>query len=1250
MSAPVASASWTASQAEAIRADGNVLVVAGAGTGKTRTLVERCLRWIDAGESLDHVLLVTFTEAAAAEMRARIRSALVQRAEGSTDTEWGVNHFQEQLALLETASISTLHRFCLELVRSHFHALALDPQLIVLDERQVHPLMEESLRLAIDGWLSGPSGTESAAHALLEGFAGDSVARLREVVVRVHQFAQSLPQPEHWLRIQEELFSEPHPETWTQWFLSFFQEWAMRWRPQLEAFCHNAQVLACWKALDPTRWTSTPDLANARTALQSIYDADVGCSWPRGTKTSVRRPLADFFKEAGFLHGTVVGGAGDSDPLDADWQETRLRMRALIQLVQSFHRIFTRSKRELGGLDFSDLEQLSLRLLYEESGDLSHVAVECRERFHHVFVDEVQDINAAQDAILRAVSRDGASGNRFLVGDIKQSIYRFRLANPEIFREYESRWRQAGAGYHVVTLTENFRSHESILKCINEVFRFWMGSSTKGVVYDDRAALQFGNAEHRSALRHVEGQPRVQLRVVLTSGDESIETTDSTDAATLGGAESEARWIAQRLKTLVETQYPVWDESKCDFRPVRWEDMVVLLRSPGSKAETFAREFHRAQVPLSAARGGFLESSEISDLMSILQLLDNPLQDIPLAAVLRSPFVGFAVEELAEVRIALRRQPLWTALQHIAAMPLDATDSRFEFRKRVQTKCRAFLHPFAKWRETIRLTSLSHCLETILVDTHYEAMLAADPRGEARLANVRKLIELARQFDPFQRQGLFRFLRFIENQQAAPTELESVPVESAHAVRLLSIHRSKGLEFPIVVVADLNKPFNQSDLHQDILLDETLGLCPRMVVPERGIRYSSLPHFLAKSRAKEELVGEELRLLYVAMTRAKDLLILVGNDRNAKAWQEAEPQVSKALNSEAAKLEGRTALAWIRHWMLRQVMPSSVPDESEKIGVVAGRSEWLEWEIGSLNELPTGGAETDTLTTVLPGSTSRSSTDRLPEADIAGNPQLRRVDLSHWLEVLQWKYPFLKATEEPAKTTVSVLRRRAIEARDDAAVPWEALRRSRSVSVSERETARQSPSGVSASERGTSHHVYLQWLDWTKTQSPLDLRNEAERMRTLGILEAKEIESLDFQALLEFWQSSVGQQLRTSIHSAQRELPFTSRLTGKELMQLGLLESLVGWDPEDFVVVQGQIDLAIVKKDEVWLLDFKTDRLGDRSLSERAEAYRVQMQVYALALENIYRRPVTRRWLHFLSARTTVEVPALGAWSDNLEV
>ena len=753
-----------------------------------------------------------------------------------------------------------------------------------------------------------------------------------------------------------------------------------------------------------------------------------------------------------------------------------------------------------------------------------------------------------------------------------------------------------------------------------------------GVNYDDEAKLKFGkrwgetpgepdqNDGHSPATAREDARPtdiepcaELLLRFKTGRGEEPSDVETGGDVADLEESEKEARLLALRLKELEKSGHKIWDDEEKISRAAKWSDMAVLLRSPRGKSEIFAKQFERAGVPLAVGRGGFFDGAEILDLLSLLELLDNPLQDVPTIAVLRSPLVGCSLDELAEIRLAAKGVHFWTALnrwrEEQGAKRKAESGNADLFRK-----IHLFLERFSRWRKLARQASLSQCLDEILAETHYGDWLRAQSRGAQRRANVEQFLNLAQKFDQFQRQGLFRFLKFIEAQREAGVEPDAAPVAEENAVRLMSIHQSKGREFPVVAIADLAKPFNMQDLRDDIILDEEYGLCPRVKPPDRGGRYPSLTHWLAQRRQRRELLGEELRLLYVAMTRTRDTLILTGGIAEKK-W---ETHWTKPATVTPQKIAGAKSFAdWLGMWFGMRSAECGVRSE------MRGALPELRWCIADNTEL----AKNSELRTP-------DSKMELSALDDATAERLRAM--------LSWNYPQAAAIQQAAKSSVTALRRLAGETDDEAEqifapkFPGKRLART-PASPGQKRKAESGKRKLSAAETGTAHHKFLQFFSIQGATDFKSLTAEARRLEREKILSADERAALDVKALADFWNSEIGKKILEQNQFVKRELPFTAKFSPAELAEILGRKPEAGLEQE-FVVVQGVADLAVLLPEEIWLVDFKTDAVRANELPEKTGIYAPQLKLYAAALAKIYSRPATRRWLHFLALRLTVEL------------
>jgi ATP-dependent helicase/nuclease subunit A len=1177
--------SLTPNQRQAVAARGNVLVMAGAGTGKTRTLIARCLDCLERERaSLDELLIVTFTEAAAAELRQRLRKSLEEKNAASPD-----EHFwPEQIARFDLAHIGTLHSFCLRLVREHFYELGLDPQLAILDEGEARQLAAEILDEQFNSHYEGEDKFSLAVQDLIKIHGGGRDEKIRALILRLHHYSQTRPDAAGWLAEQIQIFSAAEPMEWQRWLLAAIEDWRDEWLPVLEILKGGNE-----KAAELAGILSRLDNGLARgfaaEVLEQILSADG--NWPAKRKTILRQPLEDLFDEAAFLAALAPVKNG-SDPLAEDWTWVRSHMETLLRLAREFAGKFSERKQADGVLDFHDLEQFALKLLWDFGDNQPTATAESwRKKLRFIFVDEYQDINAAQDKIIAALSRDGDGANRFLVGDVKQSIYRFRLADPRIFRDYARDWR--GKSGQTIPLADNFRSRESLLNLVNSVFSLLMREEIGGVNYDDAAKLKFGDPKKRgdfSAER--DSAPRAELLLRLKAGrNESPESDDESGLnglADLEESEKEARLVARHLKKLVAEKHKIWDDEKKVFRAVEWRDMAILLRAPSGKAEIFAKQFDHAGIPLVVERGGFYDSSEVLDLLGVLQLLDNPLQDVPVIAVLRSPLVGLSLDELAEIRLVTDGH-FWFALN-------QAKSPKSKVQSETRAKIEQFLERFQRWRKLAQQSSLSQCLELILAETHYDDWLKSRPRGAHRHANVQRFLNLAEKFDQFQRQGLFRFLKFIEAQREAEVEPEVSPVADENAVRLMSIHQSKGLEFPVVVLPDLAKNFNEQDLHGEIIFDEEFGLCPKVKPPSSGRRYPSLPYWLAQRHQRREQAGEELRLLYVALTRARDTLILTGSI-SANKWEKLwrEPVAGTPQKILAAK----SYADWLGLWFAQQPGTSSA---------LSGDLPHLRWRIVDDAELMESKAD-----------------GRRPTAE-AKPAELDDKILQRLRQTLIWSYGFGAATQRAAKSSVTALRRQAADELDDEGAP------AFNFQFSEKRFAKNPK--LNAADAGTAHHKFLQHFALEKTG---ELAAEAERLVREGYLSADESAVLDLAALAAFWNSPLGKKITANAANVRRELPFTAKFSPADLDRILGRTTEAGLENE-FVVVQGVADLVVLLPQETWLVDFKTDAMRAGELADKVKIYSPQLKLYALALEKVYMRPVKDCRLHFLSLQRSESV------------
>lgn len=1301
---------WTDEQWMAVAAEGSrLLVSAAAGSGKTAVLVERIIsRIADEARPLDvdRLLVATFTKAAAAEMKARIRSALEELLERRPDSR----HLRKQLALLPRAPITTLHAFCLDIVRQYAPLAGIDPDFRVIGEIEAE-LMKIDI---LDELLEERYGAEGSGGPLVRlserygGERGDEL--LHRLILKLYDFARSQPWPEHWLRECARRFAEADAGRLAA------SPWAedMR-REALIALEGAGSLLAAARDLalrpgGPASYAETleEDLAVA----ERLRAAVAGQPWDRwkeafaavsfGRLKAVRggnadpriqervKKLRDDARKS-VLAVAEEWMARDPDEYAAELKELAPDMEALAELVIAFGERYAQAKRERGVMDFGDLEHTALRLLRApestpERPVPSDVALAYRERFEEILLDEYQDTNEVQEALVELISRPDP-GNVFMVGDVKQSIYRFRLAEPGLFlRKYKTfRVLRPGsdasggasgdpaAGGVRIDLSRNFRSRRNIVEAVNRVFRLIMREPVGELDYGPSEELVYGGlypeAEVPPEGPAVSGtvaalppEPPVELIVIdrgtgVPGGDGPAEN-GAADAAEGGGTATgrlaeeagtgeadrsgtgasspdgegpledpedleaiqlEARCIAAEIRRLTEgggglPGASVYDAAARVYRPVAYRDIAILLRATVALAPVVLEELKAAGIPAYADLAtGYFEATEVHTMISLLQIIDNPDQDIPLAGVLRSPIVGLSAEELARIRLADRRGSFWKAVR--AAASDDSTDG--ELRRRLDE----FLRRLDEWRTFARREPIGDLLLRLYRDTEYENFVGGLPGGAQRQANLRALADRARQFERSGSRGLYRFLRFLERMRDTGADLGAARVvgEQENAVRIMSIHKSKGLEFPVVFVAGLGRAFNRQDLGGLFLYHKRLGFGPKMVDPDLRTAHPTLPYLAIRRRLAAELVAEEMRVLYVAMTRARERLTLVAASRDAAQelarWREALERGEGRL-SDAALAAATRYLDWLGPaFLAAEEGPERVP--AMRLRTVAAGEFAL--PLPRAAEAP---PEAETLWRAV---------RRLEPAPVEETEAGKRA-----YEALSWTYPRAAATRLAAKTSVTAMKKMREEAAEEArAFPAE-------------ETAELAPEGsfrlrrpkflaagrLTPAERGTAYHTVFQHLPLAEPMGAEELERWMRTLLTARLLAEEQLKAVDPAKIAAFCGSPLYARMRAA-RRLWREMPFSFRLPAEEVYaDRPEAREAAG----ESVLVQGVIDCLFEEGDGLVLLDYKTD--ADRGIGWEmaAEEHRFQLETYGAAIGRILGRPVKEGHIWFVEGGLAVRL------------
>lgn len=1211
---------WSQAQLSAIETQRqNLLVAAAAGSGKTSVLVERIVRrLLEEREEfeIDRLLVVTFTNAAAAEMRERVVAALEQARAARPASRY----LERQLLLANAASISTLHAFCQSVLRQHFHRIDLDPRFRLAGQQEARLLQRDVL----EALLEAQYAQEDAAFLHFADQYADARGdeALSALLLRLYEFARSQADPDAWLAALPAPFSLDENACFddTVWATLLKEDCA-----RTLAACHRrtcallaetagdgfdfyAPIFEADLALYETLQSRLSDWDAFYESLQAakfaVLRAAKGADEARKTYYSAaRNALKDSLKA---LRENVCTASGAQ--LLADLAAARPAAEAAANLAARFSAAYAAAKRARGVVDFGDLEHLCLDILTGErladgTRCPSPVALALQEKYAEVMVDEYQDVNGVQEAILALVRRADAP-NLFLVGDVKQSVYRFRLAEPELFLDKCRRYGAGEADCRRIDLSQNFRSRAEILAAVNFLFAQLFSPAVAELDYGEAERLYPGAPYPPCATPSLAGP--VELCIVDRARQAHDATPDET--AEREGFALEATCIARRLRQLMDETPQVYDKAQKTYRPLAWRDIVVLLRSVKNKADVLLEALHELDIPAyAAADSGYFEAAEIRDMLSLLTVLDNPRQDIALAAALYAPFAAMSAEELAALRALRPAGELYDALRH-AAQP------QAELPAELREKAARFLSQLERWRTFARYRSVPELLRRLFDDTGYYDYVGALPGGQLRQANLRVLCDRAHQYEATNYRGLFRFLRFVDKLRGSAADLSAARTlgESENVVRVMSIHKSKGLEFPVVFVADLGKRFNLQDSTAPLLLHKKLGLGPYVTVDEPPLRYPTAARRAIASRLRCESKAEELRVLYVALTRAREKLVLVGSAADLAAatasWVQSADRSDILLPNDVIE-QARSYLDWIgpavaRHPDGTPLRQHAATQQNAPLDDMGCR-----WHIHVVRaddlaqRTAAAPPETDALDCV------RRS---LPLPDSPAKDRVRRA--------LDWRYPHRAASAVPTKLSVTELKRR-FTAEDDGAVAFvrpafQALR----PRFLQQETK---PSGA---EYGAILHTALQHLHLDGDLHADGITRQLDRMAERGLLLPQQAAAVDSRRLAAYFASTLGQRMLRSAN-IRRELPFSLLLEANRFYP----ESPKGAR----IFVQGVVDVLFDEPDGMVLVDYKTDGGPPESIVAR---YRLQLQLYAEAMETLLKKRVKAVYLYLLQMGEAVQL------------
>ena len=1283
--------SWTTEQQQVIDLrNRNILVSAAAGSGKTAVLVERIVKIITDKNhpvDIDHLLIVTFTNAAAAEMRERIGNAI----EKALDEQPGNEHLLRQLTLIHNAQITTIDSFCLYVVRDHFHEIDLEPNFRIGDEGELKLLREDVLGRVLEQNYEEPS---EAFSDFVEGYAsGRTDAALNEMILQLYEFSRSYPWPEKWLDSFVGIYRIENREELDR------AEWLAPLTQNIRFVLKDCEQLLK-QALAVTQQDDGPDMYEK--AVRSDLEKYEGLS-----KLTSFCELSVALSDIKYDRlASSRGFEGDPDKLELvkslreqakdvvkklckqyffcspemmieQLERTEPMLEEVVRLTKQFADEFAATKRRKNLVDFHDVEHFALQILVdEETEKAKKTAEEFRDTFEEIMIDEYQDSNEVQETLLRSISREERGENNiFMVGDVKQSIYRFRLARPELFMKKYDSYSLEESTTQRIDLHKNFRSREEVLTCTNDIFYKIMARSLGNVEYDAEAALYPGASypampvqenpvgEKAAEDEKVSGKqingftPEILL---ADSNDELLEDIDFSDKKTL-----EAKMVAEKIRHLMKTQ-PVTDKATGELRMARYSDIVILLRSLSGWADSLVEVLNGNGIPAhTVSSTGYFSTVEVQTVLSMLRLLDNPRQDIPMAAVLRSPMAGLTDEELAVLRLEDGSVPFHEAVLELAEGlyeedgQKEISDSEADRKQgrnadektenhieiTAHRKLLKFYKKYKQLRQLVPDTPIHELIEIILRETGYGHYVAAMPAGNRRTANLNMLLEKAAAYEKTSYKGLFHFVRYIDELQKYDVDFGEADMvgENEDVVRIMSIHKSKGLEFPIVIVSGMGKNFNKQDTRSKMVLHPELGIGLDYMDGKKRIKSPTIAKKAIAKQIDLENLGEELRVLYVALTRAKEKLILTGTLKDAAEKLEffrQQANLSKAADRPLSYLTREGASGYL-DWILPAVLsygdkyPVRIVEAAELV------LDEVENQLEQNEDLTERIEEIEAADTQLVGQLKQRFLQRYPyQVDVLRKNKYSVSELKH--RAMREKFEAEQEEtvpaflEEPVTPTIPLFIQR------QGIVEQEAQNKAQDAGQEAESKAEQKIESNTANRgalRGTAVHRVMECYDFTSeksVQEQMDAMEKEEKITADMRALVKE------QIVADFVSSETGRRMALAQcgGALYREKPFVMGFTEEELERYGfgagaqmieneaqtenaqqeIMSENVSQEnhmhEEDLTLIQGIIDVFWIEDDGITVLDYKTDRVD--TAQELIDRYATQLKLYADALERVF--------------------------------
>jgi len=1177
---------WTNEQLQAIEKTGNnILVAAAAGSGKTAVLVERIInKIINQKIDIDQLLIVTFTNAAASEMRERILEAIYKKIEEEPEN----THLQKQINLIGRASICTIDSFCLDVVKNNFYEIDVAPNFRIADNAELELIKQEVLEELFD---EKYEIEDNKFLKLLETYTTySSDDPLKELILNIYNFIQSHPFPNEWLESQVEKYNlegmleEDFSETkWGEILISNFKEELIDSKIKLEQVVSSIEKFDELKKYTLVLKTDVQEIENILklNKWDDIYNVVNNIKfekWPIDRKITleekeIAKDKRNEIKKQ--INKTLEIIDCNSKQANKDIFNMYEILKSLKEIIFEYDELLKLAKKEKNLVDFGDIEHNALKILLKKEDNKyipSEIALKYRKKFLEIAIDEYQDSNLVQESILTSISN---GKNIFMVGDVKQSIYKFRQARPELFLDKYEKYTNSedldnDSVGNKIQLFKNFRSRENILDTTNLIFKEIMSKELGDIDYTKEEYLNLGANFEETDKESIKANTEI---LVIENKNEELEDEEDIEQLEepIENIELEAKFVAKRIKEILNSKQVVFDK-KQGYRPITYKDIVILLRSTKDKANIFENELINLEIPVySDTSLEYLNSIEIQTVMNLLKVIDNPTVDIPLVGVLRSMIGGFTDNELIQIRVRESKKSFYEAMKI------------YNEEDNIKQKIDIFLNKIALWKKESEYLGLDELIWKIYIDTGYYNYVSLMPDGILRQANLKLLFEKAKQYEKVSFKGLYNFINFIEKVRTSSNDLSSAKLigENENVVRIMSIHKSKGLEFPLVFLCNSNKKFNTQDLNSPVLLHQDLGIGANYIDSERKVQYSTAAKEAIKIKSKEEIISEEMRVLYVALTRAKERLIVTG--------------ISKDLEKDLKEKE--------------QLLSLYSKQDKININILKKYKSYLDWiELVYLKNKEADIMKLDKINKQQVFNESKE--ENLEEGSKKLENILDNIKLKNEEEIkfkLNWEYEYLDLSKIEGKTSVSDIKQKNKENIEEIS----------KIQMKTPQFLKEENTKLTGAQKGTLIHLCMQHLNLKEDYTEQKIKELIENMQFKKKITSVEAENIDTSKILNFTNSKLWQELKKA-KLVEREKPFYTTIP---------VEEIHGGHLKEDILVQGIIDLYYInERDELVLVDYKTDYVKEEN--ELIEKYSKQLELYKSALEKALNRKVNEIYIY----------------------